>query len=207
MIRRRVGQATPAPWLQGRRVSLRPLRDDDYDAWREVRLVNQDWLLKWEPARPHGAPDPVRDRSAFQVRCDARRRDRQSGSGFSFGVFLGDRFVGEMNLSSIHRGAHQNAYIGYWIDHRHAGQSYTPEALVTLMRFAFEELGLHRVQISIIPRNTASRRVVEKLEIRSEGVALRYLQINGIWEDHIRYAVTVEDWAERGPSWVQEWLG
>ena len=63
-----------------------------------------------------------------------------------------------------------------------------------LCRTAFEDLHLHRVQISIIPRNTASRRVVEKLEIRDEGVAQRYLEINGVWEDHIRYAITVEEW-------------
>ena len=51
------------------------------------------------------------------------------------------------------------------------------------MPAAFEDLHLHRVQISIIPRNTASRRVVEKLEIRDEGVAQRYLEINGVWEE------------------------
>ena len=73
-------------------------------------------------------------------------------------------------------------------------------------RSAFEELGLHRVQISIIPRNTASRRVVEKLGIRDEGIAERYLEINGVWEDHIRYAITAEEWDERGDALVKEWL-
>ena len=72
-----------------------------------------------------------------------------------------------------------------------------PEALVLLCQAAFEDLRLHRVQISIIPRNTASRRVVEKLGIRDEGVAQRYLEINGVWEDHIRYAMTLEEWDQR----------
>ena len=204
MMRRRSN--IPAPWVSGRRISLRPLRDEDYDDWREVRLPKEEWLLKWEPLRPPGTPDPVRDRSAFHARCDARRRDRQAGLGYSFGVFVGDAFAGEMNLSSIHRGAHQSCYIGYWIDERHAGRGYTPEALVAAMEFAFDEINLHRVQISIIPRNTASHRVVEKLDIRAEGIAQRYLQINGVWEDHVRYAVTSEEWAERGPAWVAEWL-
>ncbi len=66
-----------------------------------------------------------------------------------------------------------------------------------LFRTAFEDLHLHRVQISIIPRNTASRRVVEKLGVRDEGSAQRYLEINGTWEDHIRYAITVEEWEQR----------
>lgn len=206
MIRRRASSSQPAPWLTGKRITLRPLRDDDFEQWQEVRQANEDWLLKWEPLRPANAPDPVADRSAFLVRCDARRRDRQAGAGFSFGVFVDGDFAGEMNLSSIHRGAHQNAYVGYWIDHRHAGKGYTPEALVAVMQFGFDELNLHRLQISIIPRNAASRRVVEKLDIRNEGIAARYLQINGVWEDHIRYAITSEEWAERRDELVSAWL-
>ena len=203
---RRRSSNTPTPWLSGRRVALRPLIEEDFEQFREVRLANEDWLTKWEPKAPPSAPDPVRDRSAYVVRCDARRRDRQAGAGFSFGIFVDGEFSGEMNLSSIHRGAHQNSYVGYWIDHRKAGNGYTPEALVVAMEFAFEELDLHRVQISIIPRNAPSRRVVEKLELRAEGVAERYLQINGVWEDHIRFAMTSEDWALRRDELSAAWL-
>jgi len=78
---------------------------------------------------------------------------------------------------------------------------------VVLAQYAFEELHLHRIQISIIPRNAASRRVVEKLEIRDEGIAVRYLEINGVWEDHVRYALTSEEWDERGPQLVRDWIG
>jgi ribosomal-protein-alanine N-acetyltransferase len=63
------------------------------------------------------------------------------------------------------------------------------------------------VEISIIPRNHASRRVVEKLGIREEGIAQRFLEIDGVWEDHVRYAITAEEWAAREPSLVAEWLG
>jgi len=206
MIRRRTPAPQPAPWLSGKRITMRPLREDDFAQWQEVRVSNEDWLLKWEPLRPGNAPDPVRDRSAFIVRCDARRRDRQAGVGFSFGVFVDGSFAGEMNLSSIHRGAHQSAYVGYWVDHRHAGNGYTPEALVALMEFGFDELNLHRLQISIIPRNAASRRVVEKLAIRAEGIAERYLQINGVWEDHIRFAITSDEWLVRKDELIAAWL-
>ena len=82
-----------------------------------------------------------------------------------------------------------------------------PEALIVLSQFAFDELHLHRIQISIIPRNAASRRVVEKLGIRDEGVAKRYLEINGIWEDHIRYAITVEEWEHRRDGLLRDWIG
>jgi ribosomal-protein-alanine N-acetyltransferase len=65
---------------------------------------------------------------------------------------------------------------------------------------------LHRVEISIIPRNSPSRRVVEKLEIRQEGIAERFLEIDGVWEDHVRYAMTSEEWAVRGAALSAEWL-
>jgi ribosomal-protein-alanine N-acetyltransferase len=96
--------------------------------------------------------------------------------------------------------------VGYWIDEDLAGKGYMPEAVAVILRFAFEELSLHRVQIAIIPRNTASRRVVEKLDLREEGVALRYLEINGAWEDHVRYAITTEEWAERRDQLLKDWV-
>lgn len=183
--------------LLGRRLLLRPLLVDDYSQWREVRTVNEDWLTKWEPQRISGQPDVVQSRQAFSSRCAARQRERQLGTGYGFGIFVDDVLAGEMNVSSIQRGPFQNAYVGYWIDQRLAGQEYTPEALVVAMRFSFEELRLHRLQIAIIPRNRPSRRVVEKLGIRLEGMAERYLEINGHWEDHLRYAITTEEWNER----------
>lgn len=197
--------AAQATTLIGRRVLLRPLATTDFDQWREVRRRCQDWLTKWEPSRIIGAPDAVEDRQAFAARCGARSREIQLGTGYGFGVFVDGWFAGEINLNSIHRGAFQSAYVGYWIDERHAGHGYMPEAVVLLCRFAFEQLSLHRLQIAIIPRNVASRRVVEKLEIRMEGIAERYLEINGAWEDHARFAITSEEWGERRDELVSAW--
>lgn len=194
------------PSLHGRRVLLRPLVPSDFAVWREVRRRNDEWLTKWEPSRPPGSPDVVNDRHAFAARCNARERERHLGSGFGFGVFVGGAFAGEMNLSSLQRGPFQNCYVGYWIDEALAGNGYTPEALVVALRFGFEELELHRMQIAIIPRNHASRRVVEKLAIREEGVAVRYLEINGAWEDHMRFAITAEEWTERRLELSRAWL-
>lgn len=192
--------------LFGRRVLLRPLVVADFPAWSEVRSTSAEWLLKWEPQRSQNAPDPTTDRDAFAVRCSARERERQLGVGFGFGIFAEGAFVGEINLSSLQRGAFQSAYIGYWIDQRAAGNAYIPESLVAVTRYAFEQLYLHRLQVAIIPRNTASRRVVEKLGLREEGTALRYLEINGVWEDHVRYAITVEEWDARRDELEQAWL-
>jgi len=191
--------------LVGRRVRLRPLREDDYQAWSEVRSRCRDWLLGWEP-RPAGAPYPSEDRTTFATRCSMRERERQLGTGYGFGIFVMGRLVGEVNISSVTRGAFQNAYVGYWIDQEQAGRGYVPEACVLLFRYAFEEIGLHRLQISIIPRNRPSRRVAQKLWLRGEGIALRYLEIDGRWEDHVRYAVTAEEWVERRDRYFRQWM-
>ena len=207
MIRReRDVAADRSQALFGGRVMLRPLGLADFPAWREVRTRCEAWLTKWEPARLANQPDVTRDRDAFAVRCSARQRDRRLGTGYGFGIFVDGDLCGEINLSSIQRGPFQNGYVGYWIDEAVAGRGYMPEAVVVLARFAFEELHLHRIQISIIPRNQASRRVVEKLGIREEGIALRYLEINGVWEDHVRYGMTAEDWLERRDELEQQWL-
>ncbi len=193
--------------LLGRRVVLRPIEFRDFDKWREVRRHNMDWLTRWEPKRIPGQADVIESSDAFSARCSARAREWQLGTGYGFGIFIHDgSLIGEINLSSVQRGPFQNAYVGYWIDERHAGNGYTPEALVVAAKYAFEDVGLHRLQIAIIPRNGASRRVVEKLALREEGVALRYLEINGVWEDHVRFAITSEEWDARRGELSSRWI-
>lgn len=208
MLKRKGTPPEPGPLnlLNGRRVYLRPLNLNDFEAWREVRRRCSGWLTKWEPMVREGQPDTVEDRQAFSARCSMRSREMQLGTSYSFGVFIDGEFSGEINLNSVHRGAQQSAYVGYWIDERHAGHGYMPESVVVLMGFAFDQLGLHRIQISIIPRNQASRRVVEKLGLRDEGIAERYLEINGVWEDHIRYAITAEEWEQRRSELRSAWI-
>jgi ribosomal-protein-alanine N-acetyltransferase len=152
-----------------------------------------------------GAPDVSTDRAAFEARCRARARERNLGAGYGYGIFVGIRFAGEINIGSVQRGPFQSAHVGYWIDKALAGRAYVPEAMVVLCRFAFEEAGLHRLQVAIIPRNRPSRRVVEKLGIREEGLARRYLEINGAWEDHVCYAITAEEWDRRRGDLLAKW--
>ena len=200
----RTSQSAPLE-LAGLRIVLRTLRESDYEPWHEVRVRCRDWLVPWEP-RPAGAPPPTEDRASFAARCALRERERQIGSGYGFGIFMEGELVGEITLSSIQRGPFQSASIGYWVDQAWAGQGLVPEAVVVTLRFAFEMLGLHRVEISIIPRNTASRRVVEKLDLRLEGGSERFLEIDGEWEDHVRYAMTAEEWQQRRLPLLAAWL-
>jgi ribosomal-protein-alanine N-acetyltransferase len=192
--------------LYGRRVMLRPLAANDFRSWSEVRRRNEEWLTVWEPSRPAHQADPTTDRGAFTSRCQQRDRDRAAGSAYQFGLFVDQQVAGEVNLNNVIRGAMQSGTIGYWIDQRHAGNSYVAEAVVVVLQFAFEQLMLHRVEICIVPRNARSRRIMEKLAIREEGLAERYLEINGTWEDHIRYGMTVEEWIDRRDELLTAWI-
>jgi ribosomal-protein-alanine N-acetyltransferase len=192
--------------LFGQRVMLRPLTAQDFPTWTAVRRANEQWLVPWEPRRPPSQLDPTLNRDAFVARCAARDRDAAAGLAFGFGLFVAGELAGEINLNSVQRGAMQSATVGYWIDQARAGHGYVAEGAVAVAQFAFEELELHRLEICIVPRNHNSRRVMEKLAIREEGVAQRFLEINGIWEDHVRYGFTVEEWTARRDELRQRWL-
>jgi len=199
-------------WHEGRpivgpRVQLRPLKGSDFGAWRIVRERSREWLETWEPLSEPGAPDPTTDLEAFRARCSAWERQRHFDTAYGFGLFLRDgEFVGEVSLGSVQRGPFQSGYIGYWIDELHAGRGFVPEGVALIMRYGFDELHLHRLEAAIVPRNAASRRVVEKLGLRDEGTALRFLQIRGVWEDHVRYSITAEEWESRRGEIAREFL-
>ena len=157
--------------LLGARVVLRPLRAEDWPAWREVRIRCRAWLEQWEPRPEPGSADPVTDREAFRARCGAWDRQRHFDAAYGFGMFLTDgRFAGEVSLGSVQRGPFQMGYIGYWIDEELAGHGYVPEGVVVLMRYGFETLSLHRLEAAIVPRNHASRRVAERCGYALEAV-------------------------------------
>ena len=184
--------------LSGPRVMLRPLVADDHAQWRAVRERSREWLEQWEPLPELGSPDPVTDRDAFRARCGAWERQRQFDTAYGYGLFLLDgTFAGEVSLGSVLRGPFQSSFIGYWIDEAQAGNGYVPEGVALAIRYGFDTLSLHRMEAAIVPRNTKSRRVADKLALRNEGVAEKFLQIRGVWEDHVRYAITHEEWVVR----------
>ena len=148
------------------RLLLRGLRPSDFVQWSEVRRRCAPWLTKWEPEPVDGGSDPTQDPAAFAARCSARERERQLGTGFAWSMWHRGQFCGEINVNNVVRGAFQSGHVGYWVDERWAGMGFVPEALVGVFGHAFDRAGLHRLQISIIPRNSASRRVVETLGVR-----------------------------------------
>jgi ribosomal-protein-alanine N-acetyltransferase len=92
------------------------------------------------------------------------------------------------------------------VDQALAGRGYVVEGVVAILRYGFESLGLHRMEAAIVPRNRASRRIAEKLGLREEGTSPRFLQIQGVYEDHVRYAITREEWDSRAAELAANWL-
>ena len=152
------------------------------------------------------SPTPPTTAGSSPPGCGARDRERQLGSGYGFGIFVGSGFAGEINVSSIQRGPFQNAYVGYWIDQATPATATSRRRSVLVFRFGFEELALHRLQIAIIPRNAPQPPGGREARLRNEGTAVRYLEINGSWEDHVRYAITAEEWWDKREVYAREWL-
>lgn len=107
---------------------------------------------------------------------------------------LDRKIIGVANFSQIFYRAFQSAYLGYYVDVDFAGRGLMSEGIRFAIDYAFERLGLHRIEANIQPGNRASIQFVERLGFTKEGFSRRYLRIDGEWRDHERWALTVEDW-------------
>lgn len=102
--------------------------------------------------------------------------------------------VGRVTLGEICRGYFQSAYMGYWVGGPFANRGYMSDAIPLVVRHAFTDLELHRLEANIQPDNGASIALIRKCGFRREGFSPRYLKIGGVWCDHERWAITIEDW-------------
>ena len=102
--------------------------------------------------------------------------------------------IGFFNLSHITRGRLQSAYLGYAVGKPYAGHGYMRAGLELVLRHAFVELRLHRVEANIQPGNQASIALARGAGFRREGFSPRYLKIGGRWRDHERWAIRSEQW-------------
>jgi ribosomal-protein-alanine N-acetyltransferase len=180
------------PHLLGEPVGLRPVRVNDARSWREIRVRNAPWLRPWEPTNPE-TPLHRSSLGPYIAMVRAMRREARQGQAVPWVVTYGGEFVGQLTVGSITWGSARSGQVGYWIDEAHAGRGITPTALAMAVDHCFGVIGLHRLEASIRPENHASRRVVEKLGFREEGIRVRQLHINGAWRDHVCYALTAEE--------------
>lgn len=147
---------------------------------------NQEFHRPWSPAMP-----PQHNTVSFQqqwLQTYLKRHTR--GEQYRFGIFTDAEpalLIGSINLTAVERGAFQNGRLGYSVDQQFANRGVITRHLQQVMQYAFGDLGLHRLEANILPHNAASRRVLEKCGFEKIGYSPKYLQIQGVWQDHELY--------------------
>jgi len=176
--------------LIGDHVYLRAAERGDYEAWAGLRAASRHFLTPWEPNWP---PDAL-SRSSFRARIARYAEDWRTDQAYNFFIFARDEtLIGGIGLSNIRRGVSETASVGYWVGEPFARQGYMTASLPLVVDFAFERLGLHRVEAACLPSNIASRSVLARAGFQQEGYAREYLCIAGRWQDHVLFAILRAD--------------
>jgi ribosomal-protein-alanine N-acetyltransferase len=179
------------PHVEGEGVYLREPQMSDYAAWSALRAESRDFLEPWEPRWPR---DEL-DRNTYRRRIRYYYRDARQDLGYAFFLFRtsDNALIGGLTLSNIRRGVSQTCSLGYWVGAPHARQGYMTRGVRAITWFVFDVLRLHRLEAACLPANTASAALLTRSGFQYEGLARRYLKINGTWQDHWLFALLAED--------------
>lgn len=170
---------------------VRLLEPDDAAALAAYYLRNREPHREWSPVPPEG----FFTEAFHRIRYDFYREANNRGAEFRFLIVTSDDIstvVGIVTLTAIERGVFQNGRFGYSVDAEWQGRGIMTAAIREVINFAFDELGLHRVEANVMPRNIPSRRVLEKCGFTCVGRSPRMVKINGEWEDHEIYMLLNE---------------
>ena len=169
--------------LSSKRVYLRRPAADDFDELRD----------RYRASRRHfaGVARSEFDRARFDMMLSDAEKD--SNEYFLVCLTSDDAIIGTLNFSQIFRRGFQNAYLGYQLFAGYTGHGYMTEAVAIGLRYAFEDLKLHRVEANVQPDNLASIGVLRRNGFCKEGFSPRYLKVGGRWRDHERWAILKED--------------
>jgi ribosomal-protein-alanine N-acetyltransferase len=139
-------------------------------------------------------------RGAFRRRIKRYQKETRLDSAYVFFVLResDDALLGGCTLSNVRRGVTQCCALGYWIGSRFARQGFMHDALGSLIPFVFKTLGMHRIEAACVPENGPSRNLLAKLGFREEGLAKKYLLINGIWSDHVLFGLLEDEALVKG---------
>lgn len=188
---RSVGFFEPEPVIETDLLVLRPPRMADYENWARLRRESRAFLAPWEPTWP--ADDLTR--SAYRCRVKRYIRDIREDAGYAFFLFDArtNQLTGGLTLSNIRRGAAQTASLGYWMGEPFAGRGLMSAAVRAVLPFGFDTLNLHRIEAACLPTNEPSLRLLRNSGFTEEGFARGYLKINGVWQDHVLFAMLAGD--------------
>ena len=163
---------------------VRVLTPSDAAELAELYRANLGFLAPWEPVRPDSYYTPAGQRASIEIALDQYDR----GEAIPWGIVgAAGELVGRLNLSGVVRGAFLSGNLGYWVAEGSNGHGYATRAVSAAAGIAFGELGLHRVQAATLVHNERSQRVLTKAGFIRFGLAPRYLQIAGRWQDHVMF--------------------
>lgn len=171
------------PIIETERMIIRILDPSQAELMVRYRKENRRFLAEWEPTRSEEFFT-----EAFwqlQLRMALRYFRDQSHLNFTLLNKLQTEVLGVCNYSNIIRGTFQSCHLGYALGEKHQSNGYMGEAITHTLNFVFDELGLHRVMANYMPRNKRSGELLARMGFNIEGQAEQFLQINGVWEDHV----------------------
>jgi [ribosomal protein S5]-alanine N-acetyltransferase len=166
------------------RLILKVLDKTYADQVLEYYIRNSDFLEPWEIVRD----EDFYTKKNHEKQLTSELINIRNGRLFKLWIFKKDdesRVIGSVAFNNIVRGSFLSCHLGYKLDKDEVNKGYTTEAIQKGIQIMFDEFELHRIEANIIPRNKASLRVVQKMGFYEEGLAYKYLKINGKWEDHI----------------------
>jgi ribosomal-protein-alanine N-acetyltransferase len=147
-----------------------------------------------ERNRAHFAASSPRVEGPYGIdhcRAMLSEEERNARAGAALRLYLYRRhgpdaaIIGNVSFTNIVRGVFQACHLGYRIDRDEQGQGLMREALEVSLKFAFDDLGLHRIMANYRPENERSGRLLRRLGFCVEGYARDYLLLDGEWRDHI----------------------
>lgn len=166
--------------LNTKRLALRNLTPENTEEMLDYYIRNEEHLRQYEPTRDSGFYTYEGQKEILTESF----RQFIDGTSIDLGIFKDEKLIGKIKLSNIVYGILRNAFVGYSIDKEHQGKGYMKEALNTVCSYAFEEMGLHRLEASTLMDNSRSQGVLKACGFNELGISEKYLYINGEWRDH-----------------------
>ena len=177
--------------LEGTLCYLRSLKEQDAEKFTSLLKANERYWTIYEPKQ---------EARFYTVRVQKQRikealKELQNRREYNFGIFDSHtgKLIGHISLYSVKRMPFSSGFVGYSIDENETGRGIGTDALRLVRTFAFDALGLHRLEAYVSPRNVGSIAVLEKAGFTQEGYLRKLLFIIGVWEDHYLYAMIEDD--------------
>ena len=169
--------------LKGRRITLKNLTPEHANEMLQYYIDNKEHLHEVEPTR---------DLSFYSLEVQRNillesYRQYLNGTSLDMGIFKDNKLIGKIKLSNIVYGVFKSAFVGYGIDKNQQGKGYMKEALKLICDYAFDTMGLHRIEASTLLDNERSKGVLKGCGFEEVGINRKYLFINGQWRDHITF--------------------